>query len=86
MKIATGLELEALKLEEFIKFYKANGLRERIMDFDYTPFISNEDITIILKGDIPEDKKFDKWYVIEAITEWLKTNKVGEHINVCNRK
>lgn len=72
-RIATGLEAEALYLEEFMKYYVPKGWRGQIHDFDFVPYISNEDIEIILKGEIPVDKKFDRWYVKEAIQEWLKT-------------
>lgn len=74
-KIATGLEAEALYLEEFMRFYKPKFWTDTISDVDFIPYISNEDIEIILKGEIPLDKKFDKWYIKEAIQEWLKNKK-----------
>lgn len=72
MKPAEGLTLEALKLEEFIKFFKPTGWVGPIHDFDFIPYISDADIKIILEGKFPEDMKYGKWYVKEAIASWLK--------------
>jgi hypothetical protein len=63
-------------LEWFIKLYIPKGWIGPVHLFDFTPHISEEDFEKILTGEIPSDKKYDKWYIKEAIKDWLK--KIGE--------
>jgi hypothetical protein len=70
-RLATGLERQALLLEEFMRFYKPKGWICPISDVDFIPYISNNDIQVIMNGEIPTDEKFDKWYIKDAIKEWL---------------
>jgi len=59
-------------LESFIKYYVPKGWRGPIHEFDFAPFISEEEFKLILTGVIPSDKKFDRWYVKDAIHAWLE--------------
>ena len=60
------------ELENFIRYYKPKGWVGAIREFDFAPLITEEELEIILKGKIPEDKRFDRWYVKDAIKAWLE--------------
>ena len=61
-----------VELESFIRFYVPKGWVGPIREFDYAPYVTEEEFKLILTGTIPSDKKFDKWYVKDAINAWLK--------------
>lgn len=61
-------------LEFHIKFYIPKGWIGPIREFDFAPSISEEDFQLILKGQIPNTRQYDKWYMKAAIEDWLSEN------------
>ena len=68
---ATGNELVAIKLEEFIRFYKPKNWRVPIHDVDFVPYVSKDDIADLRNG-VYKNERFNKWYIREAIVEFFK--------------
>lgn len=67
------LELITCKISEHIRFYVPKNWVGPIREFDFVPFISVEDAEAICSGQIPDDKKFNKWYIKDAINDWIRT-------------
>ena len=61
-------------LEYHIRFYIPKGWVGPIHEFDFIPLITDEDFQSILQGVIPEKKEFNKWYLQDAIKDWLSKN------------
>jgi hypothetical protein len=84
-KAATGNELLALRIQEYIRFYTPRSFREPIHVFDFTPMISSEQAGQILNlyhtGTLNKDslttfKNLAKrWYFIEAVLDFFKEGK-----------
>jgi hypothetical protein len=41
------------------------------MEFDFAPLISEDEFKLILNGQIPKGRQYDKWYVHDAIKSWM---------------
>jgi hypothetical protein len=63
-------------LEVFIKLYVPKGWVGPIREFDFAPLISDEEFKVIVEGKIPLDKKYDRWYVRDAIKSWWEKNNI----------
>lgn len=61
-----------LNLEAHIRFYIPKGWVGPIREFDFAPLISDEDFEIIMNGAFPDKRDFQKWYVQDAIKDYLK--------------
>jgi len=59
-------------LENYIRFYVPKGWVGPIKEFDFAPLISDEDFKIILKWKFPDKPAYKKWYIQDAIKDWLK--------------
>ena len=64
-----------LELESFIKFYVPKNWRGPIHEFDFPPYLTEDEFNQILTGVIPDVPKFQKYYVKEAINKWLSEQK-----------
>jgi hypothetical protein len=65
-------EIFAIKLREFITKYTPRTWVVPISDVDFVPHFTYQEIDeITWSGSIPEG--FDKWYIKEAIQEFVKT-------------
>lgn len=58
-------------LEHHIRFYIPKGWVGPIREFDFAPLISDEDFEIITKGELPNHPAYKKWYVQDAIKDFL---------------
>lgn len=63
-------------LEIYIKLYVPKGWVGPIREFDFAPLVSDEEFKTILEGKIPLDKKYDRWYVKDAIKSWQEKNNI----------
>jgi hypothetical protein len=64
-------EVFAINLREFIRKYQPKTWREPIKEVDFIPHFSYKEIDEIFSGGIPEE--INKWYIKEAIQEYMKT-------------
>ena len=58
-------------LETHIKYYVPKGWMGPIREFDFAPLISDEDFEIILSGELPDKREYQKWYIQAAIKDFL---------------
>ncbi len=70
------MALNKSDLEVYIKLYVPKGWVGPIREFDFVPLVSDEEFKIILNGKIPLDKKYDRWYIKDAIKLWLAKNNI----------
>ena len=61
-------------VEQHIRYYKPKGWVGTIHEFDFVPYISDEDFEVIKRGKIPQQPYAKKWYVVDAIKDWMKNN------------
>jgi hypothetical protein len=59
------------ELETYIRFYIPKGWVGPIREFDFAPLISDEDMELILRGEIPNKPEYKKWYIQDAIKDFL---------------
>ena len=66
----------SVELECFIKYYNPKGWRGTIHEFDFAPLISEDEFKLILNGQIPKGRQYDKWYVHDAIKSWMDKEEI----------
>jgi len=67
-------------LETFIRLYVPKGWVGPIREFDFAPLISDEDFAMIVKGEMPDKKEYQKWYIKAAIEAWRGKNCNGRKV------
>ena len=63
-------EIFMVELEQFIGKYQPKNWIVPISDVDFVPHFTYEEIDQIIWGGMPE--RFNKWYIKEAIQEFVK--------------
>ena len=68
------LNSSGVYVEEYLHSYTPQGWRGPIHEFDFVPYISDEDFEIIRSGGIPDKPYAKKWYVVAGIKDWQEKN------------
>ena len=71
---STQKHSKRIELEFFIRKFIPKCWTCPIADVDFAPYISEKEFDEIIDGRIPDDKKYSKWYIRQAITAWMERN------------